>query len=443
MLISINLKQAFCFLFITCLFTHFAHATENPQWSAAELSLLKMQWLESLPTLSSDPSNQYSNNIYAAKLGHELFFDPRFSSNGEVSCASCHIPNKLFTDGLAKAKGIGTTARNAPSIIGIAYSPWFFWDGRSDSLWSQALSPLEARDEHGSNRLHYARIIHGDPAYRKKYEKIFGVLPDLSDTERFPVGAAPNGDDEASAKWQRMLDHDRKAVTRVFVNMSKAIAAYERLLMPSSSRFDTYVAAVLQNEPSNALTNDEIAGLKLFIGKAMCISCHQGPLFSNHGFHNIGAPDPAGETSWIPFLDFFREKPLFDLGRYKGVRQVMASEFNCLGEYSDASVEDCAELKFANTKPIATMGAFKVPTLRNVTATAPYFHFGQFTTLGEVLDHYNTPPEAIVGHNELTPLNLNKTELGQLEAFLHSLSSPPAVTAEWLNPPSYNKFADR
>lgn len=427
----------FCILIGLCLLFIFTQAqtANTAQWSEAELALLKMNWLGSLPALPSDPSNKYADNLAAAKLGHKLFFDHRFSKNGKVACATCHIPEKLFTDGLAKAEGIGKTLRGAPSIIGVAYSPWFFWDGRSDSLWSQALSPLEDSVEHGGNRSQYARIIYDDPEYRNSYQDIFGPLPDLSDTERFVVEAAPGNDKTLAARWQEMATADQEAITQIFVNLGKAIAAYERLLLPSASRYDNYVSELVKNNSSNALTDEEVAGLKLFIGKAMCITCHQGPLFSNHAFHNIGAPDPASKKSFIPFLDLFRDKPLFDVGRYNGVRLALKNEFNCLGVYSDAAEDDCAELKFANTKHVTTLGAFKVPTLRNIAATAPYFHFGQFSNLSDVLKHYNEAPDAAVGHNELTPLGLSNKELGQLEAFLHSLSSPPSVTAEWLKSP--------
>lgn len=425
-----------CFLSALCLPFNIALAVESPQWNEVELAILKMQWIGSLPALPPDPSNHYADNIEAARFGHKLFFDTRFSSNGKVSCATCHIPEKSFTDGLAQAKGVGITLRGTPSIIGVAHSPWFFWDGHSDSLWSQALSPLESDVEHGGNRMQYAHIIYNDAAYRKSYQSIFGPLPNLSNSNNFPKSAALNGDDDAKARWNAMTDVDRKAVTRIFVNMSKSIAAYERLLMPSASRFDEYVAAAIQGQSSDALTKDEIAGLKLFIGKAMCVTCHQGPLFTNHGFHNVGAPDPAAKKSWIPFLSFFKDKPLFDVGRYQGVQEALASEFNCLGDYSDAKNSDCAELKYANTKYLATLGAFKVPTLRNIGVTAPYFHFGQFATLSEVLDHYNKTPEDVMGHNELTELNLNRAELAQLEAFLHSLTSPPAVAENWLRTPN-------
>jgi cytochrome c peroxidase len=142
-------------------------------------------------------------------------------------------------------------------------------------------------------------------------------------------------------------------------------------------------------------------------------------MFTDHGFHNIGVPYAEG-------LDR-------DWGRYQGVRKVIKDEFNCLGEYSDAGKEDCAELRFAKTARDETIGAFKTPTLRNVTETAPYMHSGQFASLDEVLEHYRRPPRAPIGHTDLVPIQLTAEEIEQLKAFLHTLSGPPAVAPELLS----------
>jgi cytochrome c peroxidase len=416
-----------------------AEAKQDQGWSESELALLRLQWLGSLPELPPDPTNKYADNPAAAEFGQKLFFDNRFSANGKVACATCHVPENYFTDGLAKSRGVGEASRSAPGIIGVAFSPWFFWDGRSDSLWSQALGPLESGVEHGGDRSQYAHIIYSDPVYRKAYEGLFGELPDLSDIKRFPRNAGPVDDRASNERWQEMTEADRKAITRVFVNTGKAIAAYERLLMPAPSRFDRYVETLLHGEQAGTttLTIDEVAGLKLFVGRAMCITCHQGPLFTNNGFHNVGIPDPATiKPKYLPPLFYvLKDKPPVDTGRYKGIQQALQSEFNCLNEYSDAQDEDCAELKFANKKHTGTSGAFKVPTLRNVAKTAPYMHAGQFKSLGDVLKHYNTAPRAHVGHNELLPLNLKEKELEQIEAFLRSLSSPPDAATELLRKP--------
>jgi len=399
-------------------------------WSEAELEMLRQQSINRLPPLAADPTNKFSYNPLAVKLGHKLFFDKRLSSNVNVSCASCHQPEKSFTDGLPKSKGISETNRSAPTIIGIAYSAWFFWDGRSDSLWSQALGPLESGVEHGGNRSQFAQLIASDTNYRRLYEKIFGSLPDLSDKNQFKENAAPLGNRKSDNDWYAMSPADQKTITQIYVNIGKSIAAYERLLMPAPARFDKYVEAVLNNaleQANTILSADEIAGLKLFNGKAMCITCHQGPLFTHHGFHNTGVPDPASIRPKITLKYMAKKyKPILDEGRYKGILLALKSEFNCLGEFSDAKQEDCAELKFANKKRDETLGAFKVPTLRNIAQTAPYMHAGQFKNLAEVLQHYNTIPVAPVGHTDLLPIKLTQKELKQLESFLYTLSSPLA-----------------
>jgi len=432
------------FLLISVLSSSVIQASPKTDWSDEELAILRLQPIYALPELPPDPTNKYADNPDAARLGHKIFFDKRFSKNKQISCSSCHQPDKSFTDGLAKAIGIGEAARSAPSIAGIAYSPWFFWDGRSDSLWSQALGPLESELEHGGNRSQYARIIYNDPEYRKMYESVFGAMPDLSDIKRYPEDAAPVGVETSDARWLAMQDADRKTITRVFVNIGKAIASYERLLIPGEARFDQYVAAVLSSDTSDIdksdteeiLSADEIAGLKIFIGKGMCVTCHQGPLFTNNGFHNTGVPDPAAiKLKTSQGNDTSKSKPVIDKGRNKGIQQALESEFNCLGEYSDATNEDCSELKFATTKRMETLAAFKVPTLRNVAKTAPYMHAGQFKDLAEVLNHYNTVPRAYLGRTDLMAINLNQKELDQLEAFLHSLDSTMAVTPEWLRAP--------
>ena len=393
-----------------------------PRWTEGEIATLRSLWLGSLPPLPPDPSNGVADDPRAVALGHKLFFDARLSGNGQVSCATCHQPARLFQDGLPLGQGIGTMTRRTMTLVGVAYSPWFFWDGRKDSLWAQALGPLEHPLEHGGNRAQYAHLVARH--YRAEYEALFGPLPDLSDRARFPASAGPVADPAARAAWEGMRPEDREAVTRVFVNIGKAIAAYERRLMPGPSRFDAYVQALLAGDAKgmrSALTPDEIAGLRLFIGKAECTHCHNGPLFTNNDFHNTGVPAAAG----LPM----------DIGRAAGAPQVLADEFNCLGPYSDAGPDACADLRFLKASGKELVGAFKPPTLRNVAERAPYMHAGQFATLREVLEHYNRAAPGPVGQTELLPLNLSRRELAQLEAFLRSLSGPLNTPPELLRPP--------
>lgn len=389
------------------------------KWNEDELAALRSLWMDSLPPLPADPSNQYADDPEAAAFGHKLFFDTRFSSNGEVACATCHLPDQLFQDGTPLAHGVGTTNRRTMTVIGTAYSPWLFWDGRKDSQWSQALGPLENPVEHGGNRTMYAHLI--SEYYAEEYTALFGPLPDLSN---LPRSAGPVADAQAAENWEQMSPSDREAVNRIYVNIGKAIAAYERLLNPGASRFDQYVSAVLKDDYKTAetiLAADEIAGLKLFIGKANCINCHNGPLFTNNAFHNTGVPAAAGLPE--------------DLGRATGAQQVLADEFNCLSPYSDAAPSQCTELNFLVADGHELERQFKPPSLRNIYDRGPYMHAGQFSTLEEVLQHYNTAPEAPSGHSELELLHLSDTQIRQIIAFLQTLDSPINADAAWLSAP--------
>jgi cytochrome c peroxidase len=208
-----------------------------------------------------------------------------------------------------------------------------------------------------------------------------------------------------------MTDADRDAVTEVFVNIGKSIAAFERGLMPAPTRFDAFVTALLAEEPTTTLTADEVAGLRLFIGEAGCTNCHNGPLFTNNSFHNTGVPPVDGREP--------------DRGRGDGIGLVQADEFNCLSRWSDADPDACTALRFLRDDAEALAGAFKAPTLRNVSKVAPYMHAGQLATLADVLRHYRDAPEAAIGHSELEPLDLTDAQLAQLEAFLRMLDEVP------------------
>lgn len=389
-------------------------------WSAVDAVLLQSLSISSLKPLPSSHSNAVADDPRAAEFGRRLFFDPRLSANAAIACASCHQPQRRFADGIAKGQALGMSKRNTPSIVGAAYSPWLYWDGRKDSLWSQALSPLEDPDEHGYNRMRLARLISVDMELGRAYSELFGLPPDMSDAQRFPPDATPVGGQQWSIAWRAMTPSDQRIVDTVFANVGKAIAAYLRLIKPGPGRFDQYVQAVVDSDfrvRQPMLDDDEIKGLRLFIGKANCTQCHNGSLLTNHEFHNTGTISFPGE---VP-----------DKGRIEGVEQVMGDPFNCQGQFSDDSEKDCAELRFARTG-IELIGAFRTPSLRNLEGTAPYMHKGQLATLADVLRHYNRAPPAMIGHNETLPLKLSRRELRQLEKFLHALAGPviaPTVDA--------------
>ncbi len=416
--------QYIIFALVILLVAYWLVSNKNSKidWSAEEIKVLNTLSLDSIDKLPKSHSNIVADNPAAAELGWLLFFDERLSHNGKVSCATCHIPELKFTDGLKTAAGAQAGLRNTNTLIGVAYSPWQFWDGRKDSLWSQALSPLENELEHAGTRTQFIHIISNDENYKKKYQHLFGPLPDFSDPTRFPKSAGPINNKNINQAWQKMASEDKNLVTNVFVNIAKVIEAYERLLLPGRSRFDDYVQGVVENntEKLTALSKDEARGLKLFIGKAQCINCHNGPLFTNNEFHNTAILSPT------------RQLP--SIGRVEGVRKVFDDPFNCLGQHSDAEKNQCADLRFAKSGD-ELIGAHKVPTLRNVVETAPYMYAGQLETLEEVIEHYDSAPLAMIGHNESKPLELSNKEKKQLELFLSSLSSPLATDPKWLKNP--------
>jgi cytochrome c peroxidase len=198
-------------------------------------------------------------------------------------------------------------------------------------------------------------------------------------------------------------------VDRVFVNVGKALAAFQRTLRLEPSRFDLFVRASLAGGRSDALTDAEKAGLRVFIGKGRCTQCHNGPLLTSGNFFSLAVPD-APDT--------------FDPGRAAGIDLVRATPFNCQGQHADGR-PSCDELRFMSLDKGGFLFAFKTPSLRNVARTAPYFHAGNAPTLEDVIRHYvKAPKPAPPAHTDILPLELTTAEQDQLVAFLHTLSSP-------------------
>lgn len=351
------------------------------QWTAAERAQIVALSLTRLPPPPADPGNRHADDPRAAALGADLFGDARLSRNGAVACASCHQPQRHFTDGRPRSRGLGDTRRHAPSLLAAAWSPWLFWDGRADSLWAQALGPMSHPDEQGLAPAQLKQRIAAH--YRAEYEALFGELVSVP-------------------------------AEQVAVNVAKAIEAFERTLRPAPGRFDTYADALVrgEGEARPLLSDSERGGLKLFIGRAQCVRCHFGPLLTNHGFHNTGLAALPGQA--------------LDRGRAEGLPLLLASNMNCRSAGIDAARPDCPHLEFARIGAPEWVGAFKTPSLRFVAATAPYMHDGRFATLPEVLEHYNRAPNVHrrYGHSELFPLGLSAAELRELEAFLRSLGAP-------------------
>ena len=379
------------------------HPTPLPErWSPRQVALIRSLSLDALPPLPPRPDNRVADSEAAAALGQRLFFDPRLSADGTVSCATCHQPARYFSDGIRLARGLAEGSRHTPSLLGAAYSPWFYWDGRKDSQWAQALAPLEAAHEQGLDRASIVALIGGDWVYPELYGEVFGE-EDLRGpfNTRSAALLASLSTALAAAEQQR--------IDRVFSNIGKALAAYQRRLLPERSSFDDYAGSIKDDGSGDPalLEREARAGLKLFIGSAQCVNCHNGPLLSNFEFHNTGLPPAPGQ--------------LPSLGRYDGIREARQDPFNCLGSFSDDN--GCAELRFARDDD-PTVGAHKTPSLRNAAATAPYMHAGQFASLTEVMAHYNAAPTALVGHNEAKPLGLRRRQLRELAAFVESLTGP-------------------
>lgn len=367
-------------LVVTFALVQAVSSSGSVHWSSEQRQRIASLSLTALPPLPPDPSNAVADHPAAAALGRALFFDTRLSGNGKVACATCHVPDKQFQDGTAVGHGLAEGNRRTMPIAGTAYSPWMFWDGRADSQWAQALGPLENPLEHGTDRAAVVQLVAEHHA--EGYAAVFGTSPEA------------------------------QPVDRAFANVGKAIAAFERTLMPARSRFDAYADAVGRGEASDALSAEEVAGLALFLGKGKCLDCHNGPRFTDDDFHNIGVPVASGHPA--------------DPGRSNGAGKVAADPFNCLGPFSDARPEQCMELAFMKTEGQELAGAFKTPSLRGVAGRGPYMHAGQFASLAEVVAHYNEAPAAALGHSELTRIALSPDEAAALTAFLASLSPAPS-----------------
>jgi len=309
-----------------------------------------------------DPTNEVADSAMAAAFGKQLFFDKGLSPTATVACSTCHDPTKQFGDNLPQGVGVSTGDRNTPDIALAAHARWQFWDGRADSLWAQALGPFENDKEFASSRLYVAHQI--VDRYSAAYTSIFSKYP-LPDLSALPASGKP-GDATYDA-----LPPDTKAdITRIYVNVGKSIAAFERTLRVEKNAVDDYIAG-----NASALNQDEKEALQIF-AKVGCLQCHYGPRLTDDAFHNIQFPTGRHDLA-------------ADRGRVDGISQLLASEFLGSGIYSDAPN---AARSFAGlvAQPSA-LGAFKTPTLRGISTSAPYGHGGTFATLRDVTKHYGAP----------------------------------------------------
>lgn len=356
-------------------------------------TLDELDQLRSLHSLSSHPRLDATNKVdglqVAQELGHDLFRDPGLSRCGTVSCDSCHSGDGRTVD-TATAEGCGgqRTERNPPTVLNVRHNRWFMWDGRADSLWSQAILPLTNPVEMDSDaEVVRARLV-AEESYRTRYQTLFGV--------------APSG----------------VAAPVLMANVGKLMAAYERVLMQVDAPFDADVKRfIAAAEAGSAEGDPAYLGLKTFVRKGQCIVCHKGPSLTDELFHNVGLEDRGPGAG----------------GQWAVLNALLDWEFNAAGRHSDdPNGADALRLRTlrSQAKQEELEGAFRTPSLRNVALTAPYMHTGAQATLEEVVDFYNdggNPEGSFTGKRTVTivPLELTDAEKRALVELLKSLTGTP------------------
>ncbi len=393
--------------------------------SAEELALALE--FSPLPPPPPDATNAVYENEAAARLGQALFFEERLSGPGTFSCATCHDPSRSWTDGRPLAKATAHHPRHTMTLWNVAFNRWFFWDGRKDTLWSQALAPLEDPREQAGSRLRAVRFVLSDPGYRRAYTQVFGPAPDLARVPAEVVDARPvPGEPEHphDVAWRALAPADQESANRAFVHLGKAIAAFERRLVSRRAPFDVFVEGLREDDArkTSALGPGALRGLKLFLGKARCLLCHDGPNFSDSEFHDNRVPTSEG----------------VDPGRVLGLVALKRDPFRSSGGFSDSPETGHQKLDYLVLDDHRPAREFKTPTLRNIARTAPYMHEGQIATLAEVIEFYSTLADAAEfrqgGEKIVRPLFLSEQEKADLVAFLESLTDE-ALPAGLSTPP--------
>lgn len=353
----------------------------------------------------ADPTNAVADSAAAAALGKALFFDASLSANGAVSCASCHDPTKQLTDGRPTALGMGVGKRKTPRIALAASARWQLWDGRADTLWAQALLPIEDPAEIGSSRIALVRRVAS--AYPAELAAAFPslALPTSAELAELPSSGMP-GD----PAYDALPAPVRERVTRVAVAAAKSIAAYERTFRVVPNRLDAYAAGDV-----GALTTDEKQGLALF-ARVGCTQCHWGPRLTDDAFHVTRLRGSAGAI---------------DRGRRDGLVRLASAELAGGSRWSDAPSLGRAVRDDAGA---ALVGAFKTPPLRGVAsiAAAPFGHGGAETSLVTVTEVYGSggapadDPSAI-GVLEPWLMRFDVTAQWAIPTFLEVLTAEPIV----------------
>ena len=315
-------------------------------------------------------------------LGKQLFYDQRVSLDATVSCASCHDPARGWTDNKKASIGIGDQvgARNSPTVLNTILGKSMFWDGRSPHLEGQAQGPIQNKIEMGDQS--YRRIVErlrAIPDYRDQFRRVFGTNVTLD-------------------------------------GISKAIACFERTALSGDSAYDQYTLGDDEEAAFAKLTFAQKRGMLLFgltlregdpdargidpklRKRANCTTCHLGDNFTDERFHNLGVGFDASTGRYA------------DLGRWV--------------------------VTAVGTKSKADRGAFKTPTLRDATRTAPYMHDGSEPTLEAVVDFYDRGGIRNPAlDRDMAPLNLADGEKADLVAFLRALTGREVKVAVPALPP--------
>lgn len=301
---------------------------------------------QALPTEPPSPDHNPTTEA-KVELGKKLFFDPRYSATGTVSCNTCHNIMEGGDDGRPTSMGVHgrTGPRNAPTVWNAAFMSTQFWDGRAKNLEEQAKGPVQADVEMGVDKLEVAlQRVASIPAYREMFREAF-----------------PNDDEPISVD-----------------NGARAVAAFERTLITPNSPYDRYVKG-----DKDALSEQQVRGMKTF-NEVGCTSCHSGPAFNGP---QINMPEGKG---------FFQKFPTFTDNKYVEKYNLMADKGRARGTGKDAH-----------------MHMYKVPTLRNVALTAPYFHNGAVPTLSEAV--------RVMAKTQLNK-ELSDQQVADIVAFLEGLT---------------------
>jgi len=322
-------------------------------------------------------------NKAKAELGKRLFFDTRLSGDAAISCATCHQPDNGFSSKQAISPGYPGNGhfRNAPTMINTAHKKVWMHDGRIGTNLNDVTRGMITEDYimNMDMRIMQERVKQ-DPVYLEMFEAA-------------GYGEPSNG------------------------KVRKAIPEYLKTLTSINVPFDT-----------DKMSEEAQRGMALFKGKANCIACHNGPLFSDGQAHNTGVAE-----NWDVFLNPLNHQAFIAYAMFMGIENYMSLKRDP-GAHIQSHKADGSD-----------MGKFMTPTLRELKYTAPYMHNGMLKTLKEVVAFYNNGGgEDSNKDTLLKPLNLTEAEQNDLIAFLLALSGEPLTTAVWTDefPTEYEAIED-